>query len=46
MSKEFVVEVMMHHGAVLSLFLVAVIVDYDAEFARDGTLVSYCMLMT
>ena len=36
--EEFEVKVGMHKGSVLSTFLLAVVVDFVIEFAREGAL--------
>ena len=38
LSLQFVVEVRMHQGSMLSLFLLAVVGDVVTDFAREGAL--------
>ena len=46
LSEEFEVKVGMHQGSMQSPFLLALVVDIVTQFAREGALVSFCMLMT
>ena len=36
LSEEFEVKVEMHQGSVLSPFILAVMIDVDLEFAKEG----------
>ena len=46
LSEEFLVQVGVHQGSVLSPLLFAIAVDLISENARQGSIMKFCMRMT